>query len=91
MKLFEVTIAVSDEKTFTVAAENEKDAREKTALIYSSTDLLDFDPLDMTPVIADVCELDDLDDDPFFDEDCKACPPEKKANCDYFRAVQKQD
>ena len=47
MKVFEVTVTVSDEKTFTVVAENEKEAREKTARIYADTDLLDFYPEDL--------------------------------------------
>ncbi len=91
MKLFEVTIAVSDEKTFTVAAENEKEAREKTARIYGDTDLLDFYPEDLVPRIEDVCEVEDLDEDDLCDMDCEHCSSASQEDNIFFRIVQKKD
>ena len=91
MKVFEVTVTVSDEKTFTVVAENEKEAREKTAQIYADTDLLDFYPEDLVPKITNVCELDDLDDEDFCDGDCEHCPAAPKEESGFFRIVQKKD
>lgn len=91
MKVFEVTVSVSDEKTFTVVAENEKEAREKTARIYADTDLLDFYPEDLVPRIEDVCEVDDLDDEDFCDGDCEHCPSAPREENGFFRTVQKKD
>ena len=91
MKVFEVTVTVSDEKTFTVVAENEKEAREKTAQIYADTDLLDFYPEDLVPRITNVCELDDLEDEDFCDGDCEHCPAAPKEESGFFRIVQKKD
>lgn len=90
MKVFEVTVTVSDEKTFTVVAENEKEAREKTARIYADTDLLDFYPEDLVPRIEDVCEVDDLDDEDFCDGDCEHCPSAPQEETGFFRTVQKK-
>ena len=91
MKMFDVTIAVAGDKTVTVFAENEKEARDIAKLIYSKTDLLDFFPDELTPFIANVHEAEDLDDNDPDEEDCESCPPEKKADCSFFRAVQKKD
>ena len=91
MKVFEVTVTVSDEKTFTVVAENEKEAREKTAQIYANTDLLDFYPEDLVPRIVDVCEVDDLDAEDFCDGDCNHCSFAPKDDIGFFRTVQKKD
>ena len=91
MKVFEVTVTVSDEKKFTVVAENEKDAREKTARIYADTDLLDFYPEDLIPRIENVCEVDDLDDEDFCDGDCDHCSFAPMEDIGFFRTVQKKD
>ncbi len=91
MKTYDVTIAVAGDKTVTVFAENENEARDIVKLVYSKTDLLDFVPDDLTPFIAHIHEAEDFDDDDSEEEDCEDCPPEKKANCCFFRAVKNKE
>lgn len=91
MKIYDVTVTVYDEKTFSIVAENEKEAREKTAQIYAHTDLLDFNSEDLVPRIEDVREVEDVDEEDYCDGDCDHCPFATDEDNSFLRPVQKTD
>lgn len=91
MKIYDVTVTVYDEKTFSVVAENEKEAREKTAQIYAHTDLLDFNPEELVPKIEDVREVDDVDEEAYCNGDCDHCPFAVDEDNSFLRPVKKPD
>lgn len=91
MKLYDVTVTVYDEKTFSVVAENEKEAREKTAQIYAQTDLLDFNSEDLVPRIEVIRKVEDVDEEDYCDWDCDHCPFAVDGDNSVLRSVQKTD
>lgn len=91
MKIYDVTVTVYDEKTFSIVAENEKEAREKTAQIYAQTDLLDFNSEDLVPRIEDVREVEDVDEEDYCDGDCDHCPFAVDEDNSFLPPVQKTD
>lgn len=62
MNYYEVTVAEIRDKTFTVAARSETEAKEITKAIIDTTDLLDLEGEEPTTLISDITELEDDED-----------------------------